>query len=135
MKNLMLLIVTLMMSLPVFSQTATDTLKIQLPKVIVKEVIKDLIKGDASQKEVVVLNDVVAQKGIQLTAKDTIIATLNTKIINFESILLTKNQQQSLNTKLNEDLQKALKQQKRRTFLYKVGTGVGAVAVLLLLAK
>tara|TARA_B110000285_G_scaffold185160_1_gene209967 strand:+ start:739 stop:1059 length:321 start_codon:yes stop_codon:yes gene_type:complete len=106
-----------------------------LPKVIVKEVIKDLIKGDASQKEVVVLNDVVAQKGIQLTAKDTIIATLNTKIINFESILLTKNQQQSLNTKLNEDLQKALKQQKRRTFLYKVGTGVGAVAVLLLLAK
>ena len=135
MKNLMLLIVTLMMSLPAFSQTATDTLKIQLPKVIVKEVIKDLIKGDASQKEVVVLNDVVAQKGIQLTAKDTIIATLNTKIINFESILLTKNQQQSLNTKLNEDLQKALKQQKRRTFLYKVGTGVGAVAVLLLLAK
>ena len=124
-----------MMSLPAFSQTATDTLKIQLPKVIVKEVIKDLIKGDASQKEVVVLNDVVAQKGIQLTAKDTIIATLNTKIINFESILLTKNQQQSLNTKLNEDLQKALKQQKRRTFLYKVGTGVGAVAVLLLLAK
>ena len=106
-----------------------------MPKVIVKEVIKDLIKGDASQKEVVVLNDVIAQKGIQLTAKDTIIATLNTKIINFESILLTKNQQQSLNTKLNEDLQKALKQQKRRTFLYKVGTGVGAVAVLLLLAK
>ena len=84
-----------------------------MPKVIVKEVIKDLIKGDASQKEVVVLNDVIAQKGIQLTAKDTIIATLNTKIINFESILLTKNQQQSLNTKLNEDLQKALKQQKQ----------------------
>lgn len=135
MKNLMLLIVTLMMSLPAFSQTATDTLKIQLPKVIVKEVIKDLIKGDASQKEVVVLNDVVVQKGIQLTAKDTIIATLNTKIVNFESILLTKNKQQSLNTRLNEDLQKALKQQKRRTFLYKVGTGVGAVAVLLLLAK
>lgn len=106
-----------------------------MPKVIVKEVIKDLIKGDASQKEVVVLNDVVVQKGIQLTAKDTIIATLNTKIVNFESILLTKNKQQSLNTRLNEDLQKALKQQKRRTFLYKVGTGVGAVAVLLLLAK
>jgi len=106
-----------------------------LPKVIVKEVIKDLIKGDASQKEVVVLNDVVVQKGIQLTAKDTIIATLNSKIVNFESILLVKNKQQSLNTRLNEDLQKALKQQKRRTFLYKVGTGVGAVAVLLLLAK
>ena len=106
-----------------------------MPKVIVKEVIKDLIKGDASQKEVVVLNDVVVQKGIQLTAKDTIIATLNSKIVNFESILLTKNKQQLLSTRLNEDLQTALKQQKRRTFLYKVGTGVGAVAVLLLLAK
>ncbi len=106
-----------------------------MPKVIVKEVIKDLIKGDATQKEVVVLNDIVAQKGIQLTAKDTIIATLNTKIINFESILLNKNQQQSLSNKLSEDLQKALKQQKRRTFFYKVGTGAGAIAVLLLLSK
>ena len=135
MKNLMLLIVILMMSLSAFSQNATDTLKIQLPKVIVKEVIKDLIKGDASKKEVEVLNDIITQKDIQLTANDTIIATLNQKIINFEYIILNKDKQGTLSEQLTKDLEKALKQSKRRTFFYKVGTGVGAVAVLLLLSK
>lgn|GEM_PF-4756216 len=106
-----------------------------MPKVIVKEVIKDLIKGDASKKEVEVLNDIITQKDIQLTANDTIIATLNQKIINFEYIILNKDKQGTLSEQLTKDLEKALKQSKRRTFFYKVGTGVGAVAVLLLLSK
>tara|TARA_R110002167_G_scaffold273575_1_gene479777 strand:- start:477 stop:848 length:372 start_codon:yes stop_codon:yes gene_type:complete len=123
------------MSLSAFSQSVTDTLKIPLPKVIVKEVIKDLIKGDASKKEVVVLNDIIAQKSIQLSTKDTIIISLNQKIVNFGSIINTKDQQQSLNDQLVKDLEKALKRQKRRTFFYKVGTGIGAVVTLILLAK
>ena len=135
MRNLFLLTLTLTMSLSAFSQSVTDTLKIPLPKVIVKEVIKDLIKGDASKKEVVVLNDIIAQKSIQLSTKDTIIISLNQKIINFGSIINTKDQQQSLNTQLVKDLEKALKRQKRRTFFYKVGTGIGAVVTLILLAK
>lgn len=135
MRNLILLTLTLTMSLSAFSQSVTDTLKIPLPKVIVKEVIKDLIKGDASKKEVVVLNDIIAQKGIQLSTKDTIIISLNQKIVNFGSIINTKDQQQSLNDQLVKDLEKALKRQKRRTFFYKVGTGIGAVVTLILLAK
>lgn len=106
-----------------------------MPKVIVKEVIKDLVKGDATMKEVAVLNDVIAQKGIQLIAKDTIITTLNTEIVNYKFIISTKDKQQALENQLNKDLQKALKQQKRRTFFYKVGTGIGAVATLILLSK
>ena len=135
MRNLILLTLTLTMSLSAFSQSVTDTLKIPLPKVIVKEVIKDLIKGDASKKEVVVLNDIIAQKSIQLSTKDTIIISLNQKIVNFGSIINTKDQQQSLNAQLVKDLEKALKRQKRRTFFYKVGTGIGAVVTLILLAK
>jgi hypothetical protein len=106
-----------------------------LPKVIVKEVIKDLIKGDASKREVVVLNDVVAQKGIQLTTKDTIIANLQQQIFNFESIISNKDKQGTLAEQLNKDLEKALRKSKRRTFFYKVGTGVGVLASLLLLSK
>jgi len=106
-----------------------------LPKVIVKEVIKDLIKGDASKREVVVLNDVVAQKGIQLTTKDTIIAKLQQQIFNFESIISNKDKQGTLAEQLNKDLEKALRKSKRRTFFYKVGTGVGVLASLLLLSK
>ena len=135
MKNLKLLIVTLMMSYSAFSQTATDTLKIPLPKVIVKEVIKDLIKGDASKQEVITLNDVIAQKGIQLSSQDTIISSLNLTISNYESIISIKQSQESQYVKLSEDLQKALKQEKRRSFIYKVGSGIGAVVTLILLAK
>lgn len=100
-----------------------------------KEVIKDLIKGDATNKEVTVLSDIIAQKGIQLSAKDTIIATLNSKIVNFNTIISNKDKQQSLENQLNKELQKALKQQKRRTFFYKIGTGIGAVTTLILLVK
>ena len=106
-----------------------------MPKVIVKEVIKDLIKGDASKREVVVLSDVVAQKGIQLTVKDTIIGNLQQQILNFESIISNKDKQGTLSEQLNKDLEKALRKSKRRTFFYKVGTGVGVLASLLLLSK
>ena len=106
-----------------------------MPKVIVKEVIKDLIKGDASKREVVTLNDVIAQKGIQLSSQDTIISSLNLTIANYESIISIKQSQESQYVKLSEDLQKALKQEKRRSFIYKVGSGIGAVVTLILLAK
>ena len=106
-----------------------------MPKVIVKEVIKDLIKGDASKREVVTLNDVIAQKGIQLSSQDTIISSLNLTISNYESIISIKQSQESQYVKLSEDLQKALKQEKRRSFIYKVGSGIGAVVTLILLAK
>ena len=135
MKNLMLLTITLMMSFTSFSQSVTDSTTIRLKKPIVKLVIKDLIKGDAAKKEVVVFNDIIKQQQLQLFKKDTIILTLNKQIVNFESIISTKSNQTNLAQELNAELEKALKKQKRRTFLYKVGTGVGAVATLLLLAK
>ena len=106
-----------------------------MPKEIVKEVIKDLIKGDASKREVVTLNDVIAQKGIQLSSQDTIISSLNLTIANYESIISIKQSQESQYVKLSADLQKALKQEKRRSFIYKVGSGIGAVVTLILLAK
>ena len=135
MKNLMLLTITLMMSFTSFSQSVTDSTTIQLKKPIVKLVIKDLIKGDAAKKEVVVFNDIIKQQEIQLFKKDTIILTLNKQIVNFESIISTRSNQTNLAQELNAELEKALKKQKRRTFLYKVGTGVGAVVTLILLAK
>ena len=135
MRNLMLLTITLMMSFTSFSQSVTDSTTIRLKKPIVKLVIKDLIKGDAAKKEVVVFNDIIKQQQLQLFKKDTIILTLNKQIVNFESIISTKSNQTNLAQELNSELEKAFKKQKRRTFLYKVGTGVGAVATLLLLAK
>ena len=135
MKNLMLLTITLMMSFTSFSQSVTDSTTIQLKKPIVKLVIKDLIKGDAAKKEVVVFTDIIKQQEIQIFTKDTIISTLDLKIINLESIITNKSNQTTLSQELNVELEKALKRQKRRTFVYKVGTGVGAVLALILLSK
>ncbi len=135
MKNLMLLTITLMMSFTSFSQNVTDSTTIRLKKPIVKLVIKDLIKGDAAKKEVVVFTDIIKQQEIQLFKKDTIISTLDLKIINLESIITNKSNQTVLSQELNAELEKALKRQKRRTFIYKVGTGVGAILTLILIAK
>jgi hypothetical protein len=123
------------MSFTSFSQSDTDSTTILLKKPIVKLVIKDLIKGDAAKKEVVVFNDIIKQQEIQLFTKDTIITTLDLKVINLESIITDKSNQTNLSQELNAELEKALKTQKRRTFIYKVGTGVGAVLALILLAK
>ena len=135
MKNLMLLTITLMMSFTSFSQNVTDSTTIRLKKPIVKLVIKDLIKGDAAKKEVGVFTDIIKQQEIQLFKKDTIISTLDLKIINLESIITNKSNQTVLSQELNAELEKALKRQKRRTFIYKVGTGVGAILTLILIAK
>ena len=46
-----------------------------------------------------------------------------------------KDSQLEVSQNLSLELEKALKKSKRRTFLYKLGTGVGAVAVGILLVK
>ena len=48
---------------------------------------------------------------------------------------MTKEEQFKLQQELSQKLQKELKSQKRKTFLYKVGAGVGAVATVLLLVQ
>ena len=78
---------------------------------------------------------IIKQQEIQIFTKDTIISTLDLKITNLESIITNKSNQTTLSQELNVELEKALKRQKRRTFIYKVGTGVGAVLALILLAK
>ena len=54
---------------------------------------------------------------------------------NFEKMILSHNEKFSTQTQLSEDLQKALKRQKRQTTIYKIGTTVGAVATVLLLIQ
>ena len=50
-------------------------------------------------------------------------------------MILNHNEKFATQTQLSEDLQKALKRQKRQTTIYKIGAGVGAVATVLLLIQ
>ena len=122
------------MSLQSFSQTVTDSTKIQLTKPIAKLVIKDLIKGDGAKQELVLFNDKITLLEQKVFLKDSVILNLNSKIHNFNSILNTKGSQLSLSQELSKKLQNDLKKQKFKNKLT-VGAGVVAVIITALLVK
>lgn len=121
-----------------FSQTVTvtniDTI-VPLKVPVAKLVIKDLIAGDGAKVEISDLNKVITLKDQQIVLfkeKDS----LKTKQIgNLELIIQKQNDQFALERQKSESLLKELKGQRRKTFLYKVGTFVGIVATSALLLK
>ena len=133
MKKLMMLIFLMMMSWSSFSQIATDSTSIQLEKKIAKLIIKDLLLGDSYKNELKLTDtkiDILEQK---LILKDSIIFNLESKSNNFESILLTKQNQLSLSQELSRKLQTDLKKKKVKTKLFG-GAGIliaaGAIIIL-----
>jgi hypothetical protein len=113
---------------------AQDTI-VPLKTPIAKLVIKDLIKGDGAIVEVKELEKVIKLKDEQIVLfkqKDTL---KDKKISNLETIILKKDEQFSLERQKSESLLKELKGQRRKTFLFKVGTYVGIVATSILLIK
>ncbi len=102
---------------------------------VAKLVIKDLIKGDGAQLEIADLNKTILLKDEQITLfkqKDTL---KDQKINNLELIISKKDEQFSLERQKSESLLKELKGQRRKTFLYKVGSFVGIIATSALLLK
>lgn len=102
---------------------------------VAKLVIKDLIEGDGNKLVITDLNKLLDLNKEKIKVKDSVIVTLDTKIFNLESIILTKDEQFKLQQELSAKLVKELKAQKRKTFLYKVGTVVGMTGTLLLLIQ
>ena len=100
-----------------------------------KLVIKDLIKGDGAAIEINELNKVIGLKDEQISLfkqKDTL---KDQKISNLELIITKKDQQFDLERAKSESLLKELKGQRRKTFLFKVGSFVGVIATSMLLLK
>ena len=134
MKKLGLLIILAMMSFTSFSQTDTDTLSIQLEKPVVKLVIKDLLTGDEAKEELVLSSKIFKLLEQKVELKDSIISNLNNKISNFNSIMLTKDNQLGLSQELTKKLQLDLKKQKLKTKLVGLA-GIGVVVGILVIAK
>jgi hypothetical protein len=138
MKKLILLTIITLVTLKSFSQTVIKTnidtiVPLKVP--VAKLVIKDLIKGDGDALEVKELNRVILLKDDQISLfkqKDTL---KDQKISNLELIIVKKDQQFDLERQKSESLLKELKGQRRKTFLYKVGTFVGVIATSALLLK
>ena len=117
------------------SQNATDSLKIQLTKPIARLVIKDLVKYDGLRTEVKSLRDILGETNNKLSTQSILIKNLNSQNSNLESIVKNLDSKFEAQTRLTEDLQKALKRSKRQSKLYKIGTTIGASAILLLIIQ
>jgi hypothetical protein len=91
----------------------------------VKLVIKDLVKFDGLKLELVQTNDLLKLTNDKLILKDSVITNLNGKVVNLQTIITKKDEQFSLEREKSLQLQKELKGQRRKTFLYKVGTWIG----------
>tara|TARA_R110000796_G_scaffold11871_2_gene39759 strand:+ start:1994 stop:2404 length:411 start_codon:yes stop_codon:yes gene_type:complete len=136
MKKLILLILTLLLSLKSFSQQDTiidSIVSIKVP--IARLVIIDLIDGDGAKEELVEVNDLLELEKNKTELRTKEIEILNTKITNLEKNDILQAGQLNTASELSEELHKELKAEKRKSFFYKVGTGVGIVLTAILLLR
>jgi len=124
-----------MMSFNSFSQTATDSIKIQLTKPIAKLVIKDLIQFDGLSTEMLTMQSILTETNNKLLTQNQLVVNLELQNNNLQSVILGLNKKYDVQTNLSKDLELALKRQKRQSTIYKIGAGIGAAATLLLLVQ
>lgn len=124
-----------MTSLNCFSQSGQDSTKIQLTRPIAEVVAKGLVRYDGQVLEISELNKQIQLYLDKITKKDEVIVTLEGKVVNLQTIITKKDEQFNLERQKSESLLKELKSQKRKTFLYKVGTYIGIAATGLLFVK
>ena len=102
---------------------------------VARLVIKDLIKGDGIGLELKETQQLLFLEQQKIVIKDSIILNLESKIKNLDVIIGKKDEQFALEREKSESLLKELKSQKRKTFLFKVGTYVGIATTGLLLLQ
>tara|TARA_B100000927_G_scaffold7388_1_gene5866 strand:- start:5289 stop:5582 length:294 start_codon:yes stop_codon:yes gene_type:complete len=90
-------------------------------------VVKDLITGDEAKEELVLSVKKFQLLEQKIVLKDSVITNLNDQIINFNSMISTKQDQLNLSQELSKKLQKDLKKQKLKT---KLAGGAGVLAVV-----
>lgn len=136
MKKLILLTLTLLLSLKSFSQQ--DTIKDSIVSIkvpIVRLVIKDLINGDGAKEQLIQVNSLLELEKNKTELRTKEIEILTTKVVNLEKNDLFQAGQLDTASELSKKLHKELKAEKRKSFFYKVGTGVGVVLTAILLLR
>jgi hypothetical protein len=112
-----------------------DTTKVILPTKVARLAFQDLLRYDGAKLEIVELKNVIILKDQQINLfkqKDTL---KDQKISNLEVIISKKDEQFGLERQKSESLLKELKGQRRKTFLYKIGSFVAIITTSMLLLK
>ena len=105
-----------------------------MEKPVAKLLIKDLLTGDEAKDELVLSVKKFQLLEQKVVLKDSVISNLNDQITNFNSMILTKNDQLSLSEELSKKLKKDLQKQKLKTKLVGLA-GIGVAVGILVIAK
>jgi dolichyl-phosphate-mannose--protein O-mannosyl transferase len=116
-----------------FSQI--DTTKTALPNNILRLVAKDLVRYDGCKEELKLTQLKVQKLEEREVQKDTIISLYKEKDENNKYIIRQLELQVGQYEHLTDDLQKELKGQKVKSFLWKAGTFLGVITTSFLLLK
>ena len=114
-----------------FSQTDTIPKPIVLTKPVARLVIKDLVTGDAANRELKAMQKILTITNDKLLTQSDLVLNLKTQVLNYQRIIEQKDGQFKSQEEMSKELQKALKKERRTKKLYQVGTAVGVAAVLL----
>lgn len=95
---------------------------------IAKEVIKDLLEGDAAKKEVLLLNKVIANKDSIIVTNTSIIQAKDLQMLNLNEQMLKSSDQLKIQIDLTNQFEVSLKKEKAKNKLLKLGT-FGGIAV------
>lgn len=124
MKILIMLIALVLMSLPSFSQTVTDSSSVILPEQIARQVIKDLTAGDAAIQELTLVKSKLVLTEKKVFTQDSLITNLSNQIKNLQLVEVGRKEQLKLSNELSEKLEKDLQIEKTKTLFYQSSTGV-----------
>jgi hypothetical protein len=108
---------------------------IQLSNPVAKEVIKDLIQGDANSKELEAMIKLVTVTNEKLVTQSDLVSNLKLQTNTLNNIILQKDGQLKTSAELSDELQSALKKANRQKKLYQIGSAIGAAAILLQVVK
>ena len=118
-----------------FSQTATDSVKIQLTEPVAKLVIQDLIKFDASYMEIETLQQILKETNLKIDTQNELNTNLRSQIETYRTMLSTKDEQLDTSQDMSKELEKAYKKERRLKKFYQITSMVGGAAILLLLVN
>lgn len=144
MKKLILLISFLTLSWNTFSQTATipqsqetktDSTQVCLPTPIARQVAKDLIRLDGCKEEVKLLESKIDKLQDVSKVKDIMLGMYEEKDKNNDYMIKQFELQIDQYKNMTKDLQKELKGQKFKSFLWRAGTFLGVISTSYLLLR
>lgn len=118
-----------------FSQNGLESTQIQLTRPVAETVAKGLVRFDGQVLEIRELNNQIQLYVNKISLKDEVIVTLNSKVVNLETIIVKKDEQFTLEREKSDKLLKELKSERRKTFLYKVAAYAGVATSLILFVK